>query len=132
MAKTQLGSNTQFTGASKSLVIVGGWCYAYSDSLTFDNDPAVTLLEFNTGKQIIKAHFLPYRTDVDNLDSRHKIYFNGVEVFNMNMSSGSSHANSILDNSLIIPPLTYVQVTIVNVSNTSNGTGACSMIGRIY
>lgn len=132
MSKTKTGSNAQFTGASKSLVIVDGWCYAYSDSLQFDEDPAVTLLEFNTGKEIIKAHFLPYRTDTDSLDSRHQIYFNGIEVFNMSMSSGTSHANSILDNSLIIPPLTYVKVTIINTSNTSNGFGACSMIGRIY
>ena len=132
MAKTQLGSNTQFTGASKSLVVVGDWCYAYSESLAFDNNPAITLLEFSTGKQIIKAHFLPYRTDTDSLDSQHEIYFNGIEVFNMNMASGTSHANSILDNSLIIPPLTHVKVTIINTSNTSTGTGACSMVGRIY
>ena len=132
MAKLKIGSNSQFTGASKSLVIVGGWCYAYSDSLIFDDDPVITLLEFNTGKEIIKAHFLPYRTDTDNLDSRHRIYFNNVEVFNMNMSSGSGPSNSMYDNSLLIPPLTYVKVTIQNISNTSNGYGACSMIGRIY
>jgi len=132
MANVKLGSNAQFTGAGKSLVVVGGWCYAYSDSLLFDDDPAVTLLEFNTGKEIIKAHFLPYRTDVDNLDSKHQIYFNGIEVFNMNMSSGTGPSNSMYDNSLLIPPLTHVKVTVINVSNTSNGNGACSMIGRIY
>ena len=65
-------------------------------------------------------------------NQKHVYYSNGIEVFNMNMSSGTGPSNSMYDNSLLIPPLTYVKVTIQNISNTSNGYGACSMIGRIY
>jgi len=133
MAKTRIGSNAIFTGASDTLVIVADYCYAYSLAKIFDNDPEVTLLSFNTGKHILKVQFLPYRTDTDSLNSAHNVYINGVLVLNMVMSSGDNHsALSLSPYQLIIPPLSFVEVKIVNISNTSNGTGACSMIGRVY
>jgi len=128
MAKTKIGSNAQFTGLSAVLNSLGEYVYAYSQTKIFDDDPQITLLEFNTGKRIIKSQWFPYRTDTDSLDSRHTIYFNGLEVLNLNMSSGAVGVRAPVE--LIIPPLTHVKVTIYNIDNTSNGYGACSMIGE--
>ena len=128
MAKVQTGSNNQFIGLGESLNSLGNRVYAYSQTKIFDDDPHITLLEFNTGKRIIKSQWYPYRTDIDALDSRHTIYFNGLEVLNLTMSSGAVGVRSPVE--LIIPPLTHVKVTIYNIDNTSNGYGACSMIGE--
>lgn len=129
MSKTKIGSNAQFTSAGKGLTIIGNHCYAYSEQKVFNNT-AVTLLEFNTGNKYSKVHFLPYRSDTDSLDSQHYVYFNSILVMVLNMASGQS--KNLQEHPMIIPPLTHVEVTIKNVSNTSNGNGACSLTGRLY
>jgi len=123
-----LRANAIFTGTQKGLTIVGDLCYAYSGAVSFDENET-TLLEFNTGKNTVRVHVMPYREDTDSLDSKHRLYLNNILVWGTAMSSGGSLAQEY--NRVILPPLSLVKITIQNVSNTSGGSGGVALSGGI-
>lgn len=128
MSKTKLGSNTIFTGSGKGITVVNDKCYAYSGVVLFD-DNEVTLLEFNTGKRLTDITLMPYREDNDSLDSKHRLYINDIQVWCSGMGSGGTTIEEY--NHLLIPSLSYVKVTIQNVSNTSNGQAGIALSGSL-
>jgi len=112
---------------------IGQHCYAYSQSLNFDDSPEVTLLEFTSGAGYIAAQIICMRSDTDGLDSLHKVYLNDELVMIVPLGSGTTHIDaSQAPYNLMFPPITNVKITVVNISNTSTGTGLVTLIGRVY
>jgi len=122
------GSNP--SGAGTGLNYIGDHAYAYSGMLSFDNN-AVTLLRFTTGSEYVIATLNPMRTDTDSLDSQHRVTLDGQLVASFTMASGGT---SMPEGPpvLLIPSYSTVLIEIINVSNTSGGTGGIAITGRVY
>ena len=122
------GSNP--AGAGTSLNYIGNHAYAYSGMLAFDNN-ATTLLRFTTGNEYVVATLNPMRTDSDSLDSQHRVTLDGQLVASFTMASGGTSAPEGPP-VLLIPSYSTVLIEIINVSNTSGGTGGIAIMGEVY
>ena len=134
MAKTNLGSNATFTGTGKHLTYLGdSWCYAYSGEIA-TADSEVTYLLFQSGKGIIKGAVQFNATNELAQEFRYRIYFNGIEVQSYlagnNAPDYRAKPDAIIP--LIVPPLTEVKLTAINLDDSVSGTQICSFIGRVY
>jgi len=131
MAPVQPSASIAATGLG--IRYIGQHCYAYSQSLDFDNSPEVTLLEFNSGAGYITAQIICMRSDTDSLNSFHKVYLNDELVMLVPLGAGDVHSAAAQSPyNLSFPPMTNVKITVVNISNTSTGTGLVTLIGRVY
>ena len=119
---TVTGQALQFTNDNKL-------CYAFSGFKSF-NHTGTTLLVFNTNTEYLNLTIQPLRSDNDSLDSQHKITFNGILVAAYPLASGSTSAYPGPP-LLLVPPFTDVEIEIINVSNTSGGTGAVTLVGNV-
>jgi len=131
MAKTQLGSNAQFTGAGLGLSHVSDWVYAYSGLIGATNSET-TLLSFSTGKGLIvaKVQFGYVTNSVDVY--RYRIKFNGVVIQAYHVAGAQVYTEPDNVVHLIIPPLTTVEMTAQNQSDTSSNDMIVSLTGRHY
>ena len=71
------------------------------------------------------------RSDTDSLDSQHRINIDGQQVANFTMASGGTSAPEGPP-VILIAPYSKVTIEIINVSNTSNGTGGIALTGEVY
>ena len=103
---------TTFIGGSKSLNVVGDYCYAYSGAdHTEGAATEKTYLLFHTADKVIKGKFdWGYQALNNNENTTMKIYFNNVQVFQMEKEGSELQYN--LENDMIIPPLTEVKITL--------------------
>lgn len=134
MAKAEgLPPTASVASVGPGINYAGNWVYAYSQSLSFDNSPEVTLLEFNSGEGTIRAQIICMRSDTDSLNSFHKVYLNDELVMLVPLGAGDTHSGAAQSPyHLILPPMTNFKITIVNISNTSSGTGLVTLTGRVY
>ena len=124
------GPQDQFTGAGKTLNVLGNHIWGLSGQVQYD-DNETTFIESETGKYysdvFIQFSTLAYTAD----DPTIKVTFNGVLI----VGSGHSHTSlSELNNfplRLLIPPLTVVKVTVTNQDSTPI-QGFVYIKGRIY
>lgn len=133
------GSNAQFTSAGKGLTVIDDYCYAYSGMINPKaGDPSdLTILEFATGKQMIKAIFTGSAptapTDASaGLIALYRIYFNEIEVVRVKTDAQGEDMPTIESVPMIIPPLTAVKVTVSNNSDSSSYQNSCHVTGRLY
>lgn len=113
MAKTELGSNAQYTGNGKGLTVIGRHCYAYN-FFSID-DTTIDYFDFSTGKRYIVAKLIGGRNMKSAAECTVLITFNGVSIFKTKWDNGTSGTNNNPMSSatpFIIPPLTRVKVTL--------------------
>jgi hypothetical protein len=133
MSKSKKGANAQFTSTGKGLTIIGDCCYAYSGELSADDNETIYLL-FQTGKEIIKGTLQFNATNELSQEFRYRIYFNGLQVQSYLAGNNAPDYRSKPDTPipLVIPPLTEVKVTAINLDDSVSGSQICSLTGRVY
>jgi hypothetical protein len=119
--QTVTGKALQFTNDNKH-------AYAFSGFLLFNNT-GTTLLEFNTSSEYIVARINCMRSDTDSLDSHHRVFINDIETMNFTLPSGPT-VLSLLPK-LVFPPHSKIKIDVINVSNSSNGFGGVSVVGKV-
>jgi hypothetical protein len=139
MSKTKTGSNAQFISAGRGLIVINDYCYAYSGMINPKaGDPTdLTILEFATGKQMIKAMFTASAPTAPSdttagLIGLYRIYFNEIEVARVKTDAQGEDMPTIESFPIIIPPLTAVKVTVSNNSDSSSYQNSCHVAGRLY
>ena len=132
MAKEQIAT---FLGPNKTLVIAGDHCYAYSGAINGTNS-YVSYLSFATGKALIVAK-IQYNGDPDPTDpstggqSICRISFNGQVVAYMKASTNSPDNSTNIVNTMVIPPLTQVDVDVRTGANSAL-QGNVVLAGKVY
>tara|TARA_Y100000593_G_C4134964_1_gene249281 strand:+ start:85 stop:492 length:408 start_codon:yes stop_codon:yes gene_type:complete len=134
MSKTKKGSNAQFTGTGKGLTSVGDYAYAYSGSIEVDNND-VTLLSFQTGKEVTKGIVQFYYAEPSNDKFLYTVKMNGLavvqyQVFGPNDTNGE-HLLS-MPVYLVIPPMSLIECIAKNNENTNSRKQISNFTGRIY
>lgn len=111
MSKTKLGTNAQFTGASKGLTTIGKHCYAYSGPSNVTSGGYSTILDFTTGKGYILADFQITSFDFSGSDLYYKIELNGVEIMGQFTNNAyQTFTYGFAPIQLLIPPNSVVTV----------------------
>ena len=134
MKRTKIGSNATFTGGQQGLSTIGDYAYAYSGSIEVANSD-VSLLSFQTGKEITKGIVQFYYAEPSNDKFLYTVKMNNVtvvqyQVFGPNDTNGE-HLLS-LPVYLVVPPLTLVECIAVNNENTNSRQQIANFTGRIY
>ena len=139
MAKTKIGSNAPFGGASKNLVYIGEHVYAYSGKYS-SSTSSQTLINMVTGKGYIIANFQCNGATADINSSTvgngnvtvFTIKFNGVIIARLKSETANEDMPPTIENKLIIPPYTNITVDTISASSDSNLTPTVNIVGRIY
>jgi hypothetical protein len=122
-----------FTGPAQALEYAGDLCYAYSGTIVV-NDDTVTMFEFQSGSNLIKAKF----SFGINLSAMYTSKFIGY-IITLN---DSIVMKSILDDNtqegfdndpcrLVLPPYTNVKIEAITDSATDNETYGV-ITGRVF
>jgi len=131
MAKQQIAT---FLGGNKGLSFAGKHAYAYSGivGVTGTTDPT-TLLDFQTGKKIIKCIVQFHYSILSGDDITYTIKFNGeVVVRYLTSESVSTAIKSAEAIYLILPPLTRVECLALNTSATTARDHTVTLRGTVY
>lgn len=136
MSKTKTGSNAQFTSAGKGLTVLGDYAYAYSGSITVNND-SVECLKFTTGNELIIADF-SQSIDYTNIGGARftgfTIKLNGIIIatnYEATDTAGKSENNNPSYYRFLIPPLSEV-ITIGSTDSAANNPFFHTIVGRVY
>ena len=119
------GANPAGTGTN--LNHIGELVYAYSGDVTLTGDLVnlATMLEFETGSQLIRGNISWGSDTVGGNDTRVNISMNSERIFVCRYSSGADESNDQPLN-IVIPPFSKVLVTMageVSVTATVLFTG---------
>jgi hypothetical protein len=119
------GANPAGTGTN--LNHIGELVYAYSGDVTLPGDLVnlATMLEFETGSQLIRGNISWGSDTVGGNDTRVNISMNSERIFVCRYSSGADESNDQPLN-IVIPPFSKVLVTMageVSVTATVLFTG---------
>lgn len=138
MSKTKIGNNAQFTSSGpSSFTTIGKHCYAYSGNVTLSTS-AKTQLDFYSPKEYILAKFVftgPGQPDNagGERDSLFRVDFNGITVAYCQRLTGSSLLGTGETTlSIIIPPLTHIQVFAYSSGSDSDYYTAVVMTGELH
>jgi len=120
----------QFTASTGlTLNVVGSHCYAYSGSISVNNNET-TLLEFETGNYYVVAT-VSFGGDTpgspDYLDS---IYLNDEKVLMHISDDRPGRSQPIVP--VMVPPFTTVKITSDNVEDSNANDRVSAFVGRIY
>jgi len=127
-----VGYGPQYTASvGKSLNYIGQHVYGYSGEITVDNNET-NLLDFTSGKEylVCKVQFSAAHSSGD--DYVFRIRFNGIVVQRYITISAFSESDPNQPLYMIIPPLTSVQCSAQNVSDTSSNNQIVAITGKIY
>jgi len=122
--------NTASVG--KTLNYIGNHCYANSGVIAVNNVENF-MLDFVSPKSYIvcKIQFnMPAATSND--DYLYQVYFNGVVVQSYNIGEPTDRAKPDTVLHLLIPPLTHVQCSADNITDTNALDQVVSLVGKIY
>ena len=128
MSKIKTGSNATFTSAGKGLNVIGDHCYAYSGVITTSTSYQ-TALEFNTGKEYIKA-ILQLTADLDELSTSwydYQLSINDIVIAYSQMERNNFDWEPL---DFIIPPLSTVKLEVKVQGNTPDTTAV--LVGKVY
>ena len=111
---------------------LGNWAYALSGQVACSN-VQTTLLLFHTGTGIIRAQLDFGTGSVSSRDMKWQVFLNDIEVYAY-VSSGTNQAGANPQNTLqiILPPLTKVEVTSENETDSNTENQYCVLSGRVY
>ena len=120
--QTIVGKALQFTDDNKL-------CYAYSGTKD-SSGTATNYLDFTTNSEYIDAKIQPIYFAQGTNNVSWLIKFNGQDVQYAEVTSGRDYTpfQEIL---LIIPPLTFVEVEVDNLSGGTEAVGV-SITGKVY
>jgi len=124
-----------FLGPQLGLSIAGNHAYAFSGEQTLPNTTEVTMLDFVSPEQNLKAKFgfAMNLTNQGATDIQMQILFNGQVVFNLYVAAAIDrygNAGPFPDPTMIIPSQTNVQVIMRNDENVVV-TGTCWIMAEI-
>jgi hypothetical protein len=125
-----VGYGPQFTASTGlTLNYIGKHCYAYSGSKA-SSGTKTNFLEFTTGKHYIRAKFQPIYFAEGTNNVSWVIKFNGQSIQSTEVTSARDYTpfQEIL---LLIPPLTFVEVEVDNLSGGTEAVGA-AITGKVY
>ena len=125
------GSQSIFAGSSKSFSFIDNRIYAYTGSVTVDENETV-LFESKVGKGYVVAKWQPvyFQTSTTD-DATFIVKFNGIEIFLCTVT-GSTTDTPFQEIDLVIPPLTLVTLTGYNRTDTSDIKVGGIITGKIY
>ena len=135
MAKKQIAT---FLAPSKSLVIAGNHCYAYSGEYGASTS-AQTMLSFTTGKDYINS--ILQCNGFINVASANigggslgafTVDFNGVRVANLKITGSDETAPYSITQPLIIPPLTDVVIQCISSATASTYKATATLTGELH
>ena len=122
-----------FTGPATNIEYAGNLCYAYSGTVSINNETK-TMLEFKTGSQLIKAKF----SFGINLSAMYTSKFigyiitlNNAIVMKSILEDGPQEGFDNDPCRLILPPYTEVKIEAITDSATDNETFGI-ITGRVY
>ena len=128
MAKERLGSNAQFSSAG-TLTVTEKCAYAYSELSTISDTNEHVLMQFQTGKYILKGHVTFYRESWESNDIRWYIKFNGIKVLDF---IGGTNPTMGDWRDLIIPPLTDVVFYADKQEHSAESKIGVNFTGEVY
>ena len=125
-------TNYQFAGTGLGIRYIQDWAYALSGQVACSN-VQTTLLAFTTGSGIIRAQLDFGTGSVSSRDMKWQVFLNDIEVYAY-VSSGTNQAGANPQNTLqiILPPLTKVEVTSENETDSNTENQYCVLSGRVY
>lgn len=126
--KLKKGSNAQFTSAG-SLTLTGKCAYAYSELALIADTDEHALLQFTTGKYVLKGHVTFYRQSWEADDIRWYVKFNGIKVLDF---IGGANPPMGDWRHLIIPPLTDVVIYADKQQHSSESKIGANFTGEVY
>jgi len=124
------GNTVNPSGTGKGLNYVGEFAYAYSGTISVDNNEAI-LLEFDTGPSVIQADARFAYGAASGDDYLYKVYMND-EVILADASGGTTQAHWFPQYKFIIPPYTKVKLTAANITDTTANDQGVVVSGRVY
>ena len=135
MAKKNIAT---FLAPSKGLSITGSHCYAFSGTLD-SLDSEQTVFNFTTGSEYIVATLTmtaPIRFTAAQIDEGrtrgYRLKFNGQIVGLYKVDSVQEDMPSDTEVQILIPPITAVVLTCIDVSADPNYLGTANLTGRVY
>jgi len=136
MAKTRIGTNSQFTGGQLALSTIGNHIYGFSGTFEATTDPQ-TVIDTNTGKGYIVGEFqLNAAVNSTNPASGSAtlaiITFNGVTVSIIKSEANVDDLPNIVTQKVLIPPYTRVVITIESNDASSSQFATVTFVGRVY
>jgi hypothetical protein len=132
MAKVKLGSNAQFGGAGKSLVVIQDRCYAYSGEVSTSDTTELTVLEFTTGKYITVIRLQYGSSTGGGVDVKTRAYLNGTTMIEIiHAANYDENQDAKIPMELLLPPLSNFKFTIQGQS-TQDSDWSVWLHGRLY
>jgi hypothetical protein len=127
-------STNVIAGAGQDITFVGKRVFAYSGLIDYDNSGNQTMLDFDSGSDLIIAEFtFSYNARVmGGADLGWQISLNGVPVWTSVIESQSPAYMDVNLVPLVLPPYTKVLVEMVNPAGSSAaGELNCTMTGKV-
>jgi len=109
-------------------------CYAFSGIVGVTNVEKV-LIEFQTNSEYIKGKIQMTCAISTGHDTRYKIYFNDVIIFQYGMDTSGQYGTEEDPDQpvfVIVPPFTSVKITATNVSTSDSIDQVAVITGRAY
>ena len=128
MAKKQRAT---FLGPNQGLSMVGSHCYAYSGEISVANTET-NLLNFHTGKDYIVCKIQFNAAHGSGDDYVFRVYFNGNVVQRYLYAETVDRGVPDQPLYMVIPPLTDVQCSAQNTTDTSANGQIVAISGRVY
>jgi hypothetical protein len=123
------GSNPAGTG--NSLNYIGDHAYAYSGSITVNNNFS-DLLNFNTQNSYVVVSFQPFylqQGETDNI--LFELLINGEVIASVELSDSSAYT-PYQEMTILLPSFSTIQVQAKNLSGSGSRAVAASIVGRVY
>jgi len=128
MVKKQIAT---FLGPNQGLSVVGSHCYAYSGEIAV-GDTETNLLNFQTGKDYIVCTIQFNAAHGSGDDYVFRVYFNGNVVQRYLYAETVDRGVPDQPLYMVIPPLTDVQCSAQNTTDTSSNGQIVAISGRVY
>ena len=119
-------------GAGTTLNYIGNFCYGYSGQVATVGSNDMTLLEFETGREVLKVQMSMVTFGVTSEDFQYKINFNSQQINEVYfVDSFDSYTEDSRNFFYIIPPYTKVKITGKSVGSGAGTIGAM-IAGEIH
>jgi hypothetical protein len=119
-------------GIGTTLNYIGKFCYAYSGQIATTSSDDMTLLQFETGSELLRVQLSMVTYGVTSEDFRYKISFNSQQINEVYfVDTFDSYTEDSRNFFYIIPPYTKVLITGNSVGGGSGNIGAM-LAGEIH